>query len=463
MLVVILIGVLIFVNVIMAFSLGLAAKPHKNVILENTLPKEVLEKQEVKALTKKYRLRLWQIAGIFSLLNFTMFLTQYESFLMTLFWLLLLIPMGAFYGTEIFYIRQMAQLKAKKGWQLPVTPILVDTKLTQTKNRKMLGFKYLIPAFILSVVLALIMLKSQNDNAVILSISLVVGGLISAGLLYSVKRLPVSAPTKDEAINRQYNDLTKHDWSVVAVGSAYGILVALVMPFFASQLSGLWAQITVWLLLILVVGFSFLLVAYLISLRKKQDALLSQVTEFRYQGEDQYWRFGVYINESDHRLLLPDRIGLNMTMNLGRPMGKIFMGAIVLLVVGVLFATLIPIYLMDFTKDPFQAALKEDELVLKAPFAATSEVKLADIQQVTLVDKLKSPVERTSGYGGEDYSTGYYMVADKKAPLYLDNRSLPFLKITTKNRDYYFTFKEEQKTKQLYQKLVTKLQSYSKA
>ena len=258
-------------------------------------------------------------------------------------------------------------------------------------------------------------------------------------------------------MNRQYNDLTKHDWSVVAVGTAYAILFALALPFFASQLSGIWAQVTIWFLLIVVVGFSLFTVWYLIRLRKKQDALLNQVTDYRYQGEDQYWRFGVYINPSDHRLMLPDRIGLNMTMNLGRPIGKVIMGAIGLLVVGVLFATLIPVYMMDFNKEPFSAELKNEELILKAPFATTSEIKLDDIAQVALVNKLKKPVERANGYGGENYSTGYYMVANKKATLYLDNRVQPFLKITTKKRDYYFTFKEEEKTKQLYQDLTQQL------
>lgn len=457
MLVVILVGVLIFCNVIMVFSLGLAATPHKNVVLENTLPSEALLHPEVKALTKKYRLSLWKIALVFSLLNFTMFFVHYESILMTLFWLFLLIPMGACYGTEIFYIRQMAQLKVDKGWLLPVTPVLVDTKLTLTKNKKMLHFGYLIPALLLSLVLAFIMLNSQNDGAVILSLSLLIGWLIAFACWYGVKRLPVAAPTNVEKLNRQYNDLTKHDWSVVAVGTAYAILFALALPFFASQLSGIWAQVTIWFLLIVVVGFSLFTVWYLIRLRKKQDALLNQVTDYRYQGEDQYWRFGVYINPSDHRLMLPDRIGLNMTMNLGRPIGKIFMGVIGLLVVGVLFATLIPVYMMDFNKEPFSAELKSEELVLKAPFAATSEIKLDNVEQVALVNKLKKPVERTNGYGGENYSTGYYMVANKKATLYLDNRVQPFLKITTKKRDYYFTFKEEEKTKQLYQDLTQKL------
>ncbi len=457
MLVMILVGTLIFVDIIMAFSLGLAATPHKNVILENTLPSEALHTPEVKALTKRYRTRLWQIALIFSMLNFTMFFTHYESFLMTLFWVLLLIPMGAFYGTEIFYIRQMAQLKVNKGWQLPVTPVLVDTKLTLTKNKKMLHFGYLIPALLLSLGLAWFMLRSQNDGAAILSISLVIGWFIAFACWYGVKRLPVAAPTNVEKLNRQYNDLTKHDWAIVAVGTAYGILFALGLPFFASQLTGIWAQVTIWLMLILIVGFSFLLVWYLIRVRKKQDALLNQVTDYRYQGEDQYWRFGVYINPDDHRLMLPDRIGINLTMNLGRPAGKIFMGAIVLLVVGVLFATLIPVYMMDFNKEPFSAEFKNEELILKAPFAASSEIKLSDIQQVALVNELKKPIERTNGYGGENYSTGYYLVANKKATLYLDNRVRPFLKITTNKRDYYFTFKEEEKTKQLYQNLAGQL------
>ena len=64
---------LVIVNATMAFTLGLAAKPHKQVIIENTLPKERLNDPAVTALAKQYRLRLWQLAALVSLFSLSLY------------------------------------------------------------------------------------------------------------------------------------------------------------------------------------------------------------------------------------------------------------------------------------------------------------------------------------------------------------------------------------------------------
>ncbi|EOH86023.1 hypothetical protein UAS_01714 [Enterococcus asini ATCC 700915] len=142
---------LVFVNATMAFTLGIAAKPHKQVIIENTLPKDKLTDPAVHTLAKEYRLRLWQLAGLVSLFSISLLFPQRESFLMTLFWLSLLLTLGLSYALELRYIRKMHALKVARGWQLPVAPIMVDTKLVQNKNRKLVSFIWLLPSLVLTL------------------------------------------------------------------------------------------------------------------------------------------------------------------------------------------------------------------------------------------------------------------------------------------------------------------------
>ena len=73
------IGMLIFINVLQAFTLGLAGKPHQQVILENTIPKEYLNHPEIKQIADKYQLRLWQLAAVYSVLSFSLLTSREHS------------------------------------------------------------------------------------------------------------------------------------------------------------------------------------------------------------------------------------------------------------------------------------------------------------------------------------------------------------------------------------------------
>lgn len=449
----ILVGVLIFLFVIMAFSLGIAATPHKNVILENTLPPDKLTAPETLALAKEYKKRLWLTAGLCTLLSPLILLPAYESVMMTLFWLLLLLPLAAFYGIEILYIRKMAALKAAMGWRLAVEPIMVDTQLTATKNRQLLNIGWLLPPLLATVALVIWLMVTDPDGSLIMSVTALCGWLLALGCWYSVKRLPVAAPTDDSEVNRRYNDLTKNGWSKVAVAIAYGIVALFAFPTLAMSLSGTSAKIVSFLFFLAVFGGIFWCIGFLLALRKKQDALLARTEDFRYAGEDRYWRFGVYINPNDRRLMVPDRIGLNISMNLGRPAGKIVMSLIGLLLVGAMAMTLLPTYMMDFTKEPFTGEIKNGEIRLSAPLSGSSEIPISQLQKVELTEKLHGNVLRTNGYSGAYYQIGRFTVDGKQAVCYLDERSKPFLHLVTKERDYYFTFKDPAATRTFFEEL----------
>src|SRR5699024_6147774 len=104
------ISMLIFINVLQAFTLGLAGKPHQQVILENTIPKEYLNHLEVKRIASRYRLRIWQLAAVYSVLSFSLLLLSYESLQLTAFWLLLFSSLTTTYLCKIYFIREMRRL-----------------------------------------------------------------------------------------------------------------------------------------------------------------------------------------------------------------------------------------------------------------------------------------------------------------------------------------------------------------
>ena len=49
--------ILVSVAFFMAFTMGIYANPHKNIILENTLPEDKLQDPSVQAIRKRYKKR----------------------------------------------------------------------------------------------------------------------------------------------------------------------------------------------------------------------------------------------------------------------------------------------------------------------------------------------------------------------------------------------------------------------
>ena len=63
--------------------MNLLSKPHKNVLLENTLSPDHLQHPDVLALVAEYRRRIMQFVGILSVASLIFLFNLYGSILMT--------------------------------------------------------------------------------------------------------------------------------------------------------------------------------------------------------------------------------------------------------------------------------------------------------------------------------------------------------------------------------------------
>lgn len=449
------IGMISFTCFLQVFTLGLAAKPHQQVILENTLPKEHLNHPKIVTLTKAYRKHLLQLATAFSLISFTFIFISYESILLTFFWLLLFASMTTMYLCKIYYIREMKQLITRNQWQPTIQPKQIDTTLILNKNRKMVSIYWLYLSYLPSFPLSWYAWQVTD----LLTASILFGSSTLIFILmlinyYYIGRMPSKSLTNNQTINQEYNDLTKHSWSFITVCLNWLMLPLLFLPIFMVRISGILAILLTIFYSALLLFLVFFTIAYLYSLRKKQDHLLMQTAEYRYTGEDEYWRYGVYINPNDPKLFIPDRIGLNIGVNLGRLAGKILMGGVGLLLAGSVFITLVPAYLYDFTDNPLQLERVDQEIVLSAPFTTTAKIPIAEIEDIHLIDSIPRPIIKTFGSATDNYAIGRFNVATRNAYLFIDHRSQPILKIQTKNVDYYYTNKTPEITIDIYDSLT---------
>ena len=69
-----------------------------------------------------------------------------------------------------------------------------------------------------------------------------------------------------------------------------------------------------------------------------------------------------FISIKDPKIMVPDRIGMNLSINLGRPAGKIILAATGILTIAVLFFATVPMFINDFLVMPFKQLLKINKL-----------------------------------------------------------------------------------------------------
>ncbi|MBO0440013.1 PH domain-containing protein [Candidatus Enterococcus ikei] len=444
---------LVGVNFLMAFTGRIIANPHKNIVLETTLPKDKLQDDQVLTVSKTYKKRLLQGALIFSIAALPIIVIPYDSLTLLYFLVMMFGFIGTSFYLQIVYIRKMTTVKVQNNWILPTSPILVDTKLVANKNRKLIAIWWFFPSILITLSGCIYSFKTlgfSNGTWIIYLISFLVTGMFLL-FYYFIARFPVKPLTSDETINEKVNDQMRHHWSVLMAVSA------LVMSFLAFM-PALSISIPYEQLILLSVGYAVFIIAfviftfyYLFSSRKKQDQLIAQAKEYRYSDEDQYWKYGIYMNPKDKRIMVPDRVGMNISTNLGRPGGKIAMGVIGVFVLIALVAASIPMLISDFSANPFELTTTRNGIKLSAPLSQSRQIDWNDIESVELINSLPKDRLRIYGTATENYLTGEFQIDAKPAYLLVLTNKKPILEIKTKDKLYYYTNKNNDRTKQYYQ------------
>lgn len=449
-------GILVSINFIFALIGRIPANPHKNIILETTLPADKLKDPLVLSLSKQYKKRLLLVTFIFSILAIPIVWIPYDSITMLYFFVMLFGLIATAQYLEIIYIRKMTELKIKNDWCLPTQPLLIDTKLILTKNRRMISPFWFLPTIILTLLSLFLSWRSNGitGNFWIIALLSIFFLALFIYLYYIVSRFPVKPLTNDEQINRQLNDLMRHYWSLLAIVSSVvisplGLLMSI--SFSASYRVIIVSSIIYLLVIFLFIAFTLYA---LFSMRRKQDQLIAQTNDYRYSDDDYYWRYTIYINPNDNRTFIPDRLGMNVSVNLGKLSGKIMVSATAVILFFALGIATIPLALNDFTANPFKLTITNSEVQLSAPLTKTQKIPLSSIESVTLLNHLPKKVIRVFGTATNDYLTGDFSIDDKDAYMLVYKENSPILEIKTKEKNYYYTDKKSDYTKKVAERLL---------
>ncbi|OTN89401.1 hypothetical protein A5819_001893 [Enterococcus sp. 7E2_DIV0204] len=448
---------LVGVNFLMALAGRIPANPHKNIILETTLPKEKLQDEQVLTISRTYKKRLLQWAFIFSVAALPILTISYDSLTLIYFLVMIFGFIGTSFYLQVIYIRKMTTVKVQNNWILPTSPLLVDTTLVANKNRKLISIWWFLPSILITIlgcIYSFTTLGLSNGNWIIGLISLLMSAMFLL-FYYFIARFPVKPLTSDETINQQVNDQMRHHWSVLMAVSA---LVLSPLAFISvSSVSIPYEKMMLFSIgyALLILGFVLFTFYYLFSSRKKQDQLIAQAKEYRYSDEDQYWKYGIYINPNDKRIMIPDRVGMNISVNLGRPAGKLALGIIGVLVLFSLVGASVPMVISDFSANPFELSTSHNGISLSAPLSQSRKITWDEIESVELINTLPKDRLKLYGTATENYLTGEFQINNEPAYLLVLTNKKPILEIKTNDKLYYYTNKDTTLTEKYYKDIQT--------
>jgi len=430
------------------FPLRNEVKPKKNIILGVTLPHEGRTDAWILALCATYQKQL-EIATLFvAICTLPMRIlrtmgTDGQVFFYFSLWLFL--AMSLPYLPYFSAHRKLAAYKREQGWQgAAAGQMVVDLKAAGVAQKNLSPLHFILPT-LLCFVPNLVLLARGQTAFYLHSMTLFTAPIIP--LIYFFYRF----------INRQRSDLVdnnaslsaaltqvrRHNWNWMYLYTSW--LTALLMVSI-SLLSG-------YMIALLAVTLVFLVVTVVLAMRTEmrvrsaQRKLTEEAGQSFYVDDDQFWPLGMfYHNPNDSHVMMNQRTGMNMTVNLGRPMGKLFMTLSVLAILAVPF---LAAWMLQTEKAGVTIELTATQVV------SHYEVYYYDIVSVTLMEELPEDTVRTMGTGMTHLLQGNFaMPGAEKCKFNLDPTVPPFLRIETEELVYIFGTRDSAETRQLYDRLM---------
>ncbi|MDR0921814.1 MAG: hypothetical protein LBM95_05470 [Lactobacillales bacterium] len=431
-------------------------KPYKNIVLQNTFTTEQLKDKEVKYVLNNFRKEIYLVTLLFMVLSLGLLFSVYDSITFMLLFAFIFGFLGVEYYISVKYIGKMAEVKEARGWRThEKEKVMIDTNISVNKNRKLLSKNWVFLSVGLSfvgILLSFLMNGWGAQTGSILFIGLL-DDVLFVWLYLLVKRMPAKVYTSDRYLNQEVIAATRKSWSSFLLWLFLSLGMLPIIIAVSEKLPPLISRMLIIFYPIFIIFAAGISVYQLIHMRKKINTLLRGKELYSYANEDDYWRYDVYINPNDPRVMIPTRQGMNITVNFGNKKGQITMLVTMLLVLGLSFVVIVPMFFYDFANNPFQISVSKEEVILKAPFAREQTIERKEIQSVTWTSSKLKQAEKINGLNSENYNQGLFSVEGKTSYVMLSLRNKNAVRIQTKEKMYYVNTKEEESTKKAYEAL----------
>ncbi|HHT94004.1 MAG TPA: hypothetical protein GXZ66_10970 [Clostridiaceae bacterium] len=341
--------------------------------------------------------------------------------------------------------KDLKEIKRKRNWQADTPKAITVTKLPEIKRFPLYTF---IPAFLISIVPVFF------DTTLFVVYLLNTISILLFWLLYRH-----AYENKPEMVNdnleltKALTQVRKQNWSIMWLVSSY-LMSFLSLVIFLTQNHPFPMLFSI---LLITAIFIIAIMRIEFKTRKIQEDLTKDTGQDLYIDEDDAWIGGIiYYNPNNKKLFVNYRVGTNVTVNVARPAGKVFLAITILLLIAIPFTG--PI-LSQIGKAPIELYVKDNYITAKNGGTEYS-IKLDNIESVELFEE-KPDISRINGTGLENLAKGTFTLKGVGViKVILDPNHTPFILVTTKdNKRYLFGSRDEEHTRNVYEEISKSLQA----
>jgi len=391
-----LLGLLLYgIMIPMYFFAANLRLPKKNIILGVTVPYAHHDEPKVNAVGTVYLRQMRILTLIVLVLGLPTLIVPFMSIQLLVLFTVLLIFIA---GDMVIFVKANRALRAVKEeshWaeSAHTVPFVADFRAMEEKSRPISRLLFLLPCLVAATPLVFIV-PEIFAGTFEWSELIGYGGIVLSILLILVL---------GEAIRRQSAEIvgTNSDFNVILTRirrREYLRCMALCAWLLAITAPAIWFQTVVSEILFLAV-FLILTVVVIVyafraefAVRRAQEKYTKLAGDTLPVDDDRYWLWGMfYHNKDDRRLMIKDRIGINMSVNLGRPIGLFLM---LLSALALLAMPLIGVWMVAEEFSPITYSVADN--VVTVTHVRTRQFDLGDHFQTEVLDALPSGT-RTAG------------------------------------------------------------------
>lgn len=422
-------------------------KPKKNIILGTTLPQTFWQAPEVQSVCRLYQRRLRLSFLILTLAILPGIVLPYMSVSLTYYLVWLIFAMAV---PAVIYAKANTALRAFKantGLQSGLNgKVLVDLQALSVQKNTPSDWLFLPPIMLCLLPLLLPGLPQFAGIPAALPVSLTATTFFFWVVNRFLFRKKPEAIDANTALTTALTQIRRQNWNRICLWSSWlTALYTVAMYFFMDHMSGLLTATFIYMILLILVCMKLEF-----DTRKAQQKLSASCSGEAYVDEDQHWLWGMlYYNPNDTHLIVNNRIGINTTINLARPAGRI-LGLLCLLLI--LLMPLLGIWMIPEELAPLTLELSETSLQA-IHNGVEYRIDTEEIVNLTLLEDM--PVAtKLVGTNYENYCKGSFQLKNiGRAKLCADPTIGPWLLIETQDGLYLLNSRIPEETISIYQQL----------
>ncbi len=430
-------------------------KPKKNIILGATLPVQAQTNPKVLAICSQFRRQLTVIFVALTAVCLFGLAFRHTSLSLTFYltWLIfaIVLPMFSYARAN----RKLRDLKHQAGWRSGWSgKTMVDLNAVSLPEKALKDWLFL-PPVLLTLIPSIVTLATKRDLETA-KYELIGYFSFTATILLFYLCYRFLYRRRAEAVDGN-TDLTialtkvrRYHWHRCWVWMSYLTGLFTLAMWLSAQRQTLFIGMT----LAYLAAVLFLCIQVEFQTRKAQQTLTRQCSDSDYVDEDDYWIWGLfYDNPNDSHLIVNSRIGINTTVNLAKPAGKVLLWLSGLILLAMPF---LGVWMIHEEMTPVQISL--DETVLQVQQTGLEyEIPLGDIQKIELLDTLPACTKLVGSNFSTLYKGKFNLQGMGSANLCLDPTAGPYLFIDTGTALYLLGASQEGETARIYEVLTQEI------